>query len=97
MDLFSDGHGLTSFERTCSGKRFIVARIQTVPQPPVASSHGCAPQGPCPPSGEHHYHFTLYAFGPSVSVPAGADKKAIDALAPQALATTELVGRFAQQ
>jgi Raf kinase inhibitor-like YbhB/YbcL family protein len=50
--------------------------------------------GPCPPSGEHRYVFTLYAFGPDVEVPADADKAAIDAIAADALATSILTGRF---
>jgi Raf kinase inhibitor-like YbhB/YbcL family protein len=54
-------------------------------------------QSPCPPSGEHRYQFTLYAFGPSVTIPPGAGKTAIDALIPQALGATEIVGRFAKQ
>ncbi len=53
--------------------------------------------GPCPPSGTHHYGFTLYAFGPDVIVPAIADKAAIDALAPKALATAQLTGLFSKQ
>ena len=50
--------------------------------------------GPCPPSGEHRYVFTLYAFGPDVEIPADADKAAIDAVAGDALATSILMGRF---
>jgi Raf kinase inhibitor-like YbhB/YbcL family protein len=53
--------------------------------------------GPCPPSGEHHYQFTLYAFGPDVTIPAGADKAAVDAVADQALGVAELTGLFAHQ
>lgn len=50
----------------------------------------------CPPSGEHHYRFTLYAFGPKVTLPDEADKAAIDAVADQALASSTLTGRFAK-
>lgn len=50
----------------------------------------------CPPSGEHHYRFTLYAFGPKVTLPDDADKAAIDAVADQALASSTLTGRFAK-
>lgn len=50
----------------------------------------------CPPSGEHQYTFTLYAFGDDATVPGTADKPAIDALADQALAQATLAGRFAK-
>ncbi|MGI8754409.1 MAG: YbhB/YbcL family Raf kinase inhibitor-like protein [Acidimicrobiales bacterium] len=50
----------------------------------------------CPPSGEHHYRFTLYAFGPKVTLPDEAAKAAIDAIADQALAASTLTGRFAK-
>ena len=50
--------------------------------------------GPCPPSGTHHYRFTLYAFPGDVSLPAGADKKAVDALAPRAMVSATLTGLF---
>ena len=50
----------------------------------------------CPPSGEHRYEFTLYAFGPDVKLPDEADKAAIDAIADQALASSTLAGTFAK-
>lgn len=53
--------------------------------------------GPCPPSGEHRYEFRLYAFGSDVTIPEGADKAAVDAVAGQALATSVLTGVFAHQ
>jgi Raf kinase inhibitor-like YbhB/YbcL family protein len=53
--------------------------------------------GPCPPSGEHRYELRLYAFGPDVTLPDGADKAAVDAVAGQALATSVLTGVFAHQ
>jgi len=53
--------------------------------------------GPCPPSGEHRYTFTLYAFGPDVELPADADKTAVDAVASEAIATSVVTGLFAKQ
>ncbi len=50
--------------------------------------------GPCPPSGQHRYTFTLYAFGDDVEIPTNPTKAAIDAVATQALATSELTGVF---
>lgn len=52
--------------------------------------------GPCPPSGEHRYTFTLYAFGPDVDLPADPDKAAVDAVAPDAIATSIVTGLFAK-
>jgi Raf kinase inhibitor-like YbhB/YbcL family protein len=49
----------------------------------------------CPPSGEHHYEFTLYAFGPDVDLPGAPDKAAVDAVAGDALGKAELTGLFA--
>lgn len=49
----------------------------------------------CPPSGEHHYEFTLYAFGPDVDLADAPDKAAVDEVAGQALGTAKLTGLFA--
>jgi phosphatidylethanolamine-binding protein (PEBP) family uncharacterized protein len=51
-------------------------------------------RGPCPPSGTHHYVFTLYAFGPDVNFPSQLDKAAIDAIAARARASARLTGLF---
>jgi len=50
--------------------------------------------GPCPPSGTHHYVFTLYAFGPDVNLPSALDKKAVDAIASEARMSATLTGLF---
>jgi hypothetical protein len=48
---------------------------------------------PCPPSGTHHYHFTLYADrGP---IPAGSTADTIAAIQKQAIAQATLTGTVA--
>lgn len=65
-----------------------------------ANASGSGPMaawiGPCPPSGEHRYIFTLYAFGPDVDLPTDPDKAAVDAVAPDAIATSVVTGRFGE-
>ncbi len=53
--------------------------------------------GPCPPSGVHHYHFTLYALNLGrLPVAPGADRAAFQhALRGHVLARATLVGTFA--
>lgn len=52
--------------------------------------------GPCPPPGApHRYEFTLYAFGPDVTLPDKPTKADIDQAASQALATAKLTGIYA--
>ena len=48
---------------------------------------------PCPPSGTHHYRFTVYALDAPTGVPGGGDTaKAVDAIARHAIAHGTLTG-----
>ena len=54
---------------------------------------------PCPPTGEHHYIFRLYALSTTLSLPTGysVDRKGLDAaLEGHVLAQGELTGRYAR-
>ena len=49
--------------------------------------------GPCPPSGTHHYHFTLYALDTLLDLPAGTNKEElIKAMHGHILEQTTLIG-----
>jgi Raf kinase inhibitor-like YbhB/YbcL family protein len=51
--------------------------------------------GPCPPSGTHHYHFTLYALDNFLDLPAGATKEQVlQAMKDHILAQTTLIGTY---
>src|SRR5262249_9790811 len=51
--------------------------------------------GPCPPSGTHHYHFTLYAVNIALSPGAGASKEQVQsALKSHILGQGELIGTY---
>ena len=51
--------------------------------------------GPCPPSGTHHYHFTLYALDTLLDLPAGARKQElIKAMQGHILEQTTLIGTY---
>jgi Raf kinase inhibitor-like YbhB/YbcL family protein len=52
-------------------------------------------KGPCPPSGTHHYQFTLYAVPGSLQIGQGADPRdAINQIQSAATARGQLVGTF---
>lgn len=52
--------------------------------------------GPCPPSGTHHYRFTVYALRAATGLPDGADlETALAAVDESAVARGTLVGTFA--
>jgi Raf kinase inhibitor-like YbhB/YbcL family protein len=51
--------------------------------------------GPCPPSGTHHYHFTLYALDVELDLTPDTDKqKLMDAMKDHILASAELIGLY---
>jgi hypothetical protein len=52
--------------------------------------------GPCPPSGTHHYRFTVYVLRSPLTIPAGAEKdRVVDAITAKATAKGTLTGTFA--
>lgn len=54
--------------------------------------------GPCPPSGMHRYHFTLYALDTMLDLPAGATKRQlITAMKDHILDETTLIGTYERQ
>ena len=55
--------------------------------------------GPCPPTGAHHYHFTLSALDlDTIGVAQGASRADVEkAMAGHVLATTETVGLYQKQ
>lgn len=53
--------------------------------------------GPCPPSGTHHYVFTVYALDSDLGLGPGADKATVlVALADHVLAKATLMGRYSR-
>jgi len=55
--------------------------------------------GPCPPSGSHHYHFTLSALDvPTLGLQAGATKADVEkAMQGHVIGTAEIVGLYQRQ
>jgi len=54
-------------------------------------------QGPCPPSGTHHYRFTVYALDEKVGLTEGTDTTAaLDAIQQVAVADGTLVGTYSR-
>lgn len=51
--------------------------------------------GPCPPSGTHHYQFTLYALDTMLTLPSPASLQQItEAMRPHILGSTQLIGLY---
>jgi Raf kinase inhibitor-like YbhB/YbcL family protein len=51
--------------------------------------------GPCPPTGAHHYYFTLFALDSLLSLRTGAEKKEVEnAMAGHQIATAQLLGMY---
>ncbi|MGZ4099056.1 MAG: YbhB/YbcL family Raf kinase inhibitor-like protein [Bacteroidia bacterium] len=51
--------------------------------------------GPCPPSGNHHYHFKVYALDRELEIPAGTNKSGLlTAMAGHILGIGELIGVY---
>ncbi|MBI2476145.1 MAG: YbhB/YbcL family Raf kinase inhibitor-like protein [Candidatus Taylorbacteria bacterium] len=59
---------------------------------------GLSYQGPCPPSGTHHYVFKIYALDVLLNLPLGASKKEVEgAMAGHIIGQGELVGLYSRQ
>jgi Raf kinase inhibitor-like YbhB/YbcL family protein len=51
--------------------------------------------GPCPPTGEHHYHFKIFALDIELDLPAGSDRNSLeDAMHGHVMAWGEVVGLY---
>jgi Raf kinase inhibitor-like YbhB/YbcL family protein len=51
--------------------------------------------GPCPPSGEHHYRFKLYALDGTLDLPPSSSKADLErAMKGHVVAETQIVGRY---
>lgn len=55
-------------------------------------------EGPCPPDGEHHYFFNIYALDTRLDLKEGATKKEVmDAMKGHILAKAILIGRYKRE
>jgi hypothetical protein len=53
--------------------------------------------GPCPPSGTHHYHFTLYALDAMLDLPNGANREALlGKIQKHTIISTEFIGLYSR-
>jgi Raf kinase inhibitor-like YbhB/YbcL family protein len=72
----------------------------TVPAGAVQAKNSAGRQsyfGPCPPSGSHHYRFTVYALSQRTGLRDGADlDKALRAVRARATARGRLIGTYAR-
>jgi len=51
--------------------------------------------GPCPPSGMHHYHFRVYALGGEIGLSRGATREEVEsAMKGKILEESELIGLY---
>ncbi|MFO0780509.1 MAG: YbhB/YbcL family Raf kinase inhibitor-like protein [Candidatus Gracilibacteria bacterium] len=70
----------------------------SVPAGAVQGANGAGENswmGPCPPSGNHHYEFTLYALDTMLNLPAATDKAGLEkAVEGHVLAKTQLIGLY---
>ncbi|HEY7042208.1 MAG TPA: YbhB/YbcL family Raf kinase inhibitor-like protein [Nocardioidaceae bacterium] len=59
------------------------------------SAGDAAYTGPCPPSGTHHYRFTIYALSKPTGLPPGSGvDETVDAIGTRAIASGTLVGTY---
>ena len=61
----------------------------------LCSGNSSGYEGPCPPSGTHHYHFKLYALSKILNISAASDRKAVlKEMHGHVIAEAELVGLY---
>lgn len=54
-------------------------------------------EGPCPPDGEHTYHFKLYALDSKLELPMGSEKSTVEnAMEGHIIDQAELLGRYSR-
>lgn len=52
-------------------------------------------RGPCPPSGQHRYRFSLYAVGAAINLPAGVNRRTLSAaIQGHILARGQIIGLY---